>query len=134
MKSLNKFYQIQPKMLLKFKYRFEMIEEKLKFCDDELIVRWLNVFALPYIIRFLFYFNHSVCPTTKRWPIDVLKLPNVPKNFRKKFDIMLGKSPVSPGELKIILLEVLNYIKKEIGTPPDCYMIPMSDNDITTIV
>ncbi len=134
MKKIHNYYQIQSNTLLKFQYRFQMIEEKLILLEDDSVIRWLNIFALPYILRFLFYFNHCVCPTTKKWPINILKLPNLPDKFDEKLEVMLGKKPMNAQELKTILLEVLSFIKEKIGTPPDYYEIPMAENDITTLI
>jgi hypothetical protein len=134
MKSLYNFYQIEPAILLKFQYRFEMIKEKLEATEDEMVIRWLNSFSLPYILRFLFYFNHHVGPTTKKWPSEVLKLKRLPDNFEKIFKAMLGEEFVEAKTLKQIILNVLEYIQSHIGNTPDFFEIRLTDNDLTTLI
>lgn len=133
MRKLASCYKVSHETLIKLRYRFEMIHDKLIYENDNHAIRWLSIYSTPYILKTLFYINNTPPPALKQWIINVQELDNLPTNFSEKMEILLNPSSEDIEHLKNNLLSLLKFFSLELGHDKE-YEIFQGDNDITTII
>jgi len=136
MKNLYLNYKMNKDIQNRMIYRFNMIKDKLSVLKskNDLEIRWLIIFSLPYVIRVLFYINRRVCPSTKQWLSESLKLQISPNNFKDNLLYFIGSKKTDTSNLKLKMLETIKFIEGEIGTLPDSLEIKLSSKDPTTLI
>ncbi len=108
-----KSFKISDLTKSKLSYRVDMIEKKISSVeqDDNITKKWLVYYALPFILKALFFINGKTTPSVQYWIREVKKLkikPDITEHYLE--EILVNTALVE--EVTAATLVMLRFIKK----------------------